>query len=77
MVRTRSLQALGVEALMRWEHPVLGSISPGEFIPAAERCGLIHELGVLALQQACQAARELRELNVAVNVSPLQVWPPT
>lgn len=75
-VDARSLQALGVEALMRWEHPVLGSISPGEFIPAAERCGLIHELGVLALQQACLAARELRELNVAVNVSPLQLMDP-
>ncbi|MBL8277291.1 MAG: bifunctional diguanylate cyclase/phosphodiesterase [Pelomonas sp.] len=75
-VDARTLQALGVEALMRWEHPTLGSISPGEFIPAAERCGLIHELGVLALQQACLAARELSSLNVAVNVSPLQLMEP-
>lgn len=75
-VDARSLQALGVEALMRWEHPSLGSISPGEFIPAAERCGLIHELGALALQQACLAARELPGLSVAVNVSPLQLMEP-
>ncbi|MFG6486045.1 putative bifunctional diguanylate cyclase/phosphodiesterase [Roseateles sp. BYS78W] len=75
-VDSQSLQALGVEALMRWEHPVLGSVSPGEFIPAAERCGLIHELGALALQQACLAARELPGLNVAVNVSPLQLMEP-
>ncbi|MCE4556704.1 putative bifunctional diguanylate cyclase/phosphodiesterase [Roseateles cellulosilyticus] len=75
-VDARSLRALGVEALMRWEHPVLGSISPGEFIPAAERCGLIRELGALALEHACLAARELPRLSVAVNVSPLQLMEP-
>eukprot|EP01031_Cornospumella_fuschlensis_P053592 gene53592-biopygen4264 len=75
-VDSHSLQPLGVEALMRWEHPLLGSISPGEFIPAAERSGLIHELGVLALHQACLAARELQGLSVAVNVSPLQLMEP-
>jgi len=75
-VDAHSLRTLGVEALMRWEHPVLGSISPGEFIPAAERCGLIHELGALALQQACLAARDLPGLSVAVNVSPLQLMEP-
>lgn len=75
-VDARSLRALGVEGLMRWEHPTLGSISPGEFIPAAERCGLIHELGSLALQHACRAAQQLSSLNVAVNVSPLQLMEP-
>ncbi|RTL45753.1 MAG: bifunctional diguanylate cyclase/phosphodiesterase [Burkholderiales bacterium] len=75
-VDARTLRALGVEALMRWEHPTLGSISPGEFIPAAERCGLIHELGSLALQHACQAVRQLSALTVAVNVSPLQLMQP-
>ena len=75
-VDARSLQPLGVEALMRWEHPVLGSISPGEFIPAAERCGLIHELGALALHQSCIAAGEMPGLGVAVNVSPLQLMEP-
>jgi diguanylate cyclase (GGDEF)-like protein len=75
-VDARSLRAQGVEALMRWDHPALGSISPGEFIPAAERCGLIHELGALALQQACMAARALPGLSVAVNVSPLQLMEP-
>jgi diguanylate cyclase (GGDEF)-like protein len=75
-VDSHTLTPLGVEALMRWEHPLLGSISPGEFIPAAERCGLIHELGALALQQACVAARGLHGLSVAVNVSPLQLMEP-
>ncbi|WP_394382370.1 putative bifunctional diguanylate cyclase/phosphodiesterase [Roseateles sp. BYS87W] len=75
-VDARTLLPLGVEALMRWEHPQLGSISPGEFIPAAERCGLIHELGALALQQACLAVRQLPGLSVAVNVSPLQLMEP-
>jgi diguanylate cyclase (GGDEF)-like protein len=72
-VDSHNLKALGVEALMRWEHPTMGSISPGEFIPAAERCGLIHELGELALRQACVAALGLPGLSVAVNVSPLQL----
>jgi diguanylate cyclase (GGDEF)-like protein len=68
-----TLAPLGVEALMRWQQPELGSISPGEFIPAAERCGLIHELGEFALHQACRAAGLLPGLTVAVNVSPLQL----
>ena len=70
---TRSLKPLGVEALLRWEHPELGSISPGEFIPVAERSGLIHELGEFALTQACRAAQQLPGLSMAVNVSPLQL----
>ncbi|PTT80113.1 hypothetical protein DBR42_19990 [Pelomonas sp. HMWF004] len=72
-VDANSLKARGVEGLMRWEHPQMGSVSPGEFIPAAERCGLIHELGELALKQACAAALQLPGLSVAVNVSALQL----
>ncbi|PZP36696.1 MAG: PAS domain S-box protein [Roseateles depolymerans] len=69
----RSLKPVGVEALLRWEHPQLGSIAPGEFIPVAERSGLIHELGEFALREACEAALRLPGLGVAVNVSPLQL----
>ena len=69
---------VGAEALLRWQHPERGFIPPAVFIPVAERCGLIHEIGDWVLRQACldaQAWREagLGELSVAVNVSPLQL----
>jgi diguanylate cyclase (GGDEF)-like protein/PAS domain S-box-containing protein len=65
---------VGFEALLRWRHPVLGSISPGEFIPIAERTGHIQALGNWVLHEACHlAARRLNGLNVAVNVSPAQL----
>ena len=64
----------GAEALMRWTHPVLGRVSPAEFIPVAEQCGLIDELGGWALTQACRAgAGALSGLTVSVNVSPMQL----
>ncbi|QZH76758.1 MAG: EAL domain-containing protein [Erythrobacter sp.] len=63
----------GFEALMRWQHPVKGWISPGRFIGIAEDCGLIQQLGEWALRRACQdLARWPDEVRVAVNVSPLQ-----
>lgn len=49
----------GLEALMRWHHPVRGEISPTEFIPMAEDCGLIVEAGRWALREACEALRRL------------------
>ena len=69
----------GFEALMRWEHPHRGSISPAEFIPIAERTGLISELGMFAMESA---ARDLRtwhrasgkeDVFVSVNVSSRQL----
>ena len=72
-----SRQIVGFEALMRWMHPELGSISPVQFIPMAEANGLINLLGAWALKAACiqiqhfeQAAG--RSLYVSVNVSPRQ-----
>ena len=70
-------RVLGAEALLRWQHPELGWIPPGKFIPIAERSGLINELGTWVLRQACRDAQAWRsdglgELRVAVNVSPLQ-----
>ncbi|CAN5881479.1 hypothetical protein BH11PSE8_BH11PSE8_22830 [soil metagenome] len=74
----RSGALLGFEALVRWDRPGIGRVSPLEFIPAAERTGLIVPLGQTILTQACrQIARWRREFGtmvpVAVNVSPLQL----
>ena len=68
----------GVEALARWRHPQRGAIGPDEFIPVAERSGLIVELGEWVLTQACaQRAAWTRELSgdvrIAVNLSVVQL----
>ncbi|WP_342109436.1 EAL domain-containing protein [Methylobacterium sp. SI9] len=63
----------GFEALLRWNHPVRGFISPAEFIPIAEELGLIVPLGEWVLRRACEeAARWPDGLKVAVNVSAVQ-----
>ena len=63
----------GYEALIRWQHPERGQIAPMDFIPIAEETGLIHELGVRALNLACQeAATWTRGETIAVNLSPIQ-----
>jgi diguanylate cyclase (GGDEF)-like protein/PAS domain S-box-containing protein len=69
---------LGFEALVRWERPGVGRVSPAEFIPAAERTGLIVQLGVDILRKACKQVADWRQqglavVPVAVNVSPLQL----
>ena len=72
-VDVRSWQVTGFEALLRWQHPTLGSISPVEFIPVAEESGQIIELGEWVLREACRhAAAWPGELTVSVNVSPVQ-----
>ena len=62
----------GVEALVRWNHPTLGVMSPEEFIPLAESRGLIVPLGEWVLRRACRDARRWPSLRIAVNVSPVQ-----
>ena len=68
---------VGCEALIRWQHPLRGVVSPTEFIPVAEEYGLIAEIGEFVLREACEQAmtwrRQGRNLYVSVNVSPLQL----
>ncbi len=67
-------EVLGFEVLLRWNHPVRGAIPPSVFIPIAEESGLILRIGEWVLRQACQeAASWARPLNIAVNVSALQL----
>ena len=68
---------LGVEALLRWRHPRLGTLLPADVIPVAEDLGLIGEIGCSVLNKACRQLalwlREGRDLSMAVNVSPRQL----
>src|SRR5260370_16686887 len=66
-------EIVGFEALARWMHPVRGFVSPGEFIPLAEESGLIVEMGVWILREACrEAASWPVPMQIAVNLSPAQ-----
>jgi diguanylate cyclase (GGDEF)-like protein len=63
----------GCEALLRWNHPRRGMVSPVEFVPIAEETGLIEEIGDWVLRTACaEAATWPEHVRVAVNVSPVQ-----
>jgi len=73
VVHTTTEKITGFEALMRWNHPTKGPLSPAKFIPIAEDTGLIAQLGEWALRTACaDLARWPGNVRVAVNVSPLQ-----
>jgi diguanylate cyclase (GGDEF)-like protein len=64
---------IGLEALIRWQHPERGTILPSEFIPLAEEIGLMVPLGEWVMQQACaDAANWPEDIYVAVNLSPMQ-----
>ncbi|WP_447764124.1 sensor domain-containing protein [Pseudomonas reinekei] len=67
---------VGVEALARWRHPTLGDISPSQFVPLAEECGLINELSQWVLQEACEQLAQWRQQglvipSLSINLSPI------
>jgi|GEM_PF-4481387 len=70
----RTGELCSYEALIRWHDPKHGCISPSVFIPLAEECGLISEIGVWVLQQACKDARSFAPgVSVSVNISAVQM----
>ncbi len=80
-VGTDSEDIVGMEALLRWEHPELGPISPAVFVPLAEETGLIVPIGEWVLRTACRQAHEWEQrfglrLRLGVNLSALQLMEP-
>lgn len=75
-IDARQGKVIGVEALVRWEHPEIGLIMPGDFIPIAEKTGLIVPIGEWVLREACKQAKkwqdEGRYITIGVNLSPEQ-----
>lgn len=76
-VRAGTNELIGVEALVRWQHPVRGMISPGAFIPIAEETGIIYELGAWVLREACLQMKAWHmaggpRIPVSVNLSSQQ-----
>ena len=80
-VELRERRVIGVEALLRWQHPVYGRIDPGRFIPLAEETGMIVPIGEWVLRCACLQNRAWRasglpEIKTAVNLSARQLREP-
>ncbi|KKW92432.1 EAL domain-containing protein [Sphingobium chungbukense] len=73
VVSSKTERITGYEALLRWQHPVRGAISPTQFVPIAEDSGLIGPIGEWVLRTACRdAAQWADDVRVAINVSPIQ-----
>lgn len=74
---TTTLTIVSLEALLRWKHPTLGTVPPGEFIPLAEKTDCIVEIGKWVLDAACQQAKAWRsdgfDIPIAINVSTRQL----
>jgi diguanylate cyclase (GGDEF)-like protein len=78
-IDVKTKRMTGVEALLRWDHPEHGSVSPSRFIPLAEECGLITPLGEWVLETACHQTKVWqdkyeRQLDIAVNLSSQQFF---
>jgi len=77
-VNLRTGEIVGVEALLRWDHPEHGAISPSEFIPFAEESGLIIDIGYWVLKSACEELSRWRnaglpEIRMSINISARQL----
>lgn len=74
IVSLKSGEIAGGEALVRWNHPGRGQVSPAEFIPVAEQCGLMGRVGDWIIRTACrEAARWPAHVVLSVNLSPMQL----
>jgi diguanylate cyclase (GGDEF)-like protein/PAS domain S-box-containing protein len=76
-INLRTGEITGAEALIRWTHPIRGPVSPAQFIPVAEECGLILPIGNWVLREACKQARAWLEAGLplatmAVNISAME-----
>ena len=77
-INLRTGEIVGVEALLRWDHPEHGSVSPAEFIPFAEESGLIVDIGLWVLKSACAELSQWRlaglpEIRMSINISARQL----
>jgi diguanylate cyclase (GGDEF)-like protein len=77
IVKARTGEVVAVEALTRWQSPTRGAVAPDVFIPVAEQSGFIHELGAFVLRTACMDFANHSQLNIAVNLSPVQLNSPS
>jgi EAL domain-containing protein (putative c-di-GMP-specific phosphodiesterase class I) len=73
VVSASSQEIIGAEALLRWNHPTRGNIAPGTFVPIAEDSGLMPVLGEWILDQSLRDARRWPNLEIAINLSPVQI----
>ncbi|MEQ7874792.1 EAL domain-containing protein [Sphingomonas sp. ASV193] len=77
LVAARDQKLVGFEALIRWNHPQRGMIPPPVFIPLAEECGVMAQIGEWVIEEAVRAASTWPErINVAINISPKQIVQP-
>ncbi len=77
-IDAKSEDIAGFEALVRWQHPELGIISPGLFVPLAEQSGLIHKIGLLVIEKSARCLKKWQSnydlpLTMSVNLSPIQL----
>jgi diguanylate cyclase (GGDEF)-like protein len=73
IVTAEGSRIVGVEALLRWNHPTRGDIPPLTFVPVAERSGIMPQLGEFVLRRALKDAQRWPGLFIAINLSPVQV----
>ena len=76
IVRASDFSIVALEALVRWNSPEFGTISPTLFVPVAEEAGLIHDVGRFVLRQVCEDFWRWPDMRVTINISPVQLRDP-